>query len=57
MLETKRLIQFFYILIVGLVVFTGALMIAEGLRTAQRETVQSSERALPSDPGATRFAI
>lgn len=53
----KRLIQFFYILIVGLVVFTGALMIAEGLRTAQRETVQSSERALPSDPGATEFAI
>lgn len=53
----KRLIQFFYILIVGLVVFTGALMIAEGLRTAQQETVQSSERALPSDPDATEFAI
>lgn len=49
------MIKLWYLLIVGLIVFTGALMIAEGLRTAPQETAQSSDRAFA--PDAPEFAI
>ena len=44
----KRMIKLFYILIVGLIVFTGALMIAQGLHTQKQEmAVVRGQAALP----------
>lgn len=53
----KRMIKLFYILIVGLIVFTGALMIAQGLRTQKQEMpVLRGEAALP-ETDEPEFAI
>ena len=53
----KRMIKLFYIRSVGLIVFTGALMIAQGLRTQKQEMpVLRGEAALP-ETDEPEFAI
>ena len=47
----KKLVKFLYVLITGLVVFTGALMIARGMRGEEKATasVAPAVREIPLD--------
>ena len=47
----KRIVKSVYILIVALIVFTGALLIAQGVRDnrAEKTAVQAADAAAPSD--------
>ena len=50
-LPVKKFLKAFYLLIVGLVVFTGALMIARGMRGEEKATasVAPAVREIPLD--------
>lgn len=53
----KRMIKLFYILIVGLIVFTGALMIAQGMHTQKQETAALRGQVVLPETDAPEFAI
>lgn len=53
----KRMIKLFYILIVGLIVFTGALMIAQGLHTQKQEMAVVRGQVVLPGTDEPEFAI
>ena len=48
----KRIVKAGYVLIVGLIVFTGALFIAQGMRQARQTAGVQTVLSFPNDAGS-----